>query len=99
MNQEPKASDTPIDVNSDITPITQTRVEAVDASTWDTASVASLYNDLTTLQSRYYALLQMNKFEMANGLYAHIQYLKAIISNREQSKSAYQYERKRTDKR
>lgn len=95
---EPKASNKPIDVNSNITPITQTKINPIDASEWATASVASLYNDLTTLQNRYYALIQMNKHEMANGLNAHIQYLKAYINQREQSRSSYQYDNNRNDK-
>lgn len=83
MSHEPKHSTTPTDVNSDRTPITQRKVERVDPSTWETAPVGELYDQLSVLQSRFFSMQEMKKFEIAQQVNGYIAQLRQIIKRRE----------------
>lgn len=73
----------PVDVNSDITPTTRQPIPTVDQSTWNDASVSELYDQLITLQQRYYMMLDMGKGLIADQIQRGILQLEAQISEKQ----------------
>lgn len=87
IKNKPKKHHDPIDVSiSDITPTTHKHIEAITPSSWDSVPVGELYDQLSTLQNRYFAMLEMGKPEIANQINIAVVHLRTVINAREQNK-------------
>lgn len=73
-------NNTPIDVNSDTTPITKQPVEQILSDQWNTMNVSELYDQLRILQNRYYAALDMRKGNISLQLERGIDHLRSLIA-------------------
>lgn len=70
----------PIDINSNITPITKQEIQLVDQSQWEKMPVHELYDQLIILQQRYFAMLDMGKGQIADQIQSGIKHLESLIA-------------------
>jgi hypothetical protein len=81
-----QSNDTPIDVNSDVTPITKTPVKQVTSDEWNETNLTELHDQLMTLRSRYNAMLNMEKYDIAKQIQQGIVQLEATIKQKNAEK-------------
>jgi uncharacterized small protein (DUF1192 family) len=74
----------PIDVSADseLTPITQQPIDKVNANEWSSLSLTEMHEQLTTLQNRYYACLELEKYEVSQAIQQGINRLRAEITKK-----------------
>ena len=75
---EPKAGD-PVDVNSNLTPITRQQVDDVFGDQWEKMSVPQLHDQLPILENRLLYAQSLGKEEIYQQVLAGVNRLKAII--------------------
>lgn len=75
---EPKIGK-PVDVNSDITPITRQPIPSVDAADWDNMNIIQLQEQLSTLEQRLLYAQQFGHSSMLTPLEQGINQLRTII--------------------
>lgn len=75
---EPKQGP-PVDVNSNLTPITRQEIHDVDAMNWDTMSLEQLHDQLHIMETRLMYAQSLMKDEIYSQVLAGINHLKAII--------------------
>lgn len=75
---EPKAGD-PVDVNSNLTPITRQQVDDVFADQWEKMSVSQLHNQLHIMENRLLYAQSLGKEEIYQQVLAGVNRLKSII--------------------
>lgn len=78
---EPKQGD-PVDVNSNLTPITRQKVEDVDAMSWDKMSLEQLHNQLHIMENRLLYAQSLGKEEIYKQVLVGVNQLKLIIINK-----------------
>jgi len=81
-----QTNDTPIDVNDDVTPISQTPIKHVTSDVWSDSNLTDLHDQLMTLRSRHYSMLDMEKYEIAKQIQQGISQLEAIIKQKNAEK-------------
>lgn len=75
---EPKQGP-PVDVNSDITPITRQPILQVDASNWEKMNVMQLHNQLEVLEQRFLYAQQLGHEQIINQLNLGLLQLRLLI--------------------
>ena len=75
---EPKQGQ-PVDVNSNLTPITRQEVHDVDAMNWDNMSLEQLHDQLSIMETRLMYAQSLAKDDIYNQVLLGINHLKAII--------------------
>lgn len=78
---EPKQGP-PVDVNSDITPITRQKITPVDAGSWDNMSLEKLHEQLHVMETRLLYSQQLANDELVKQVLLGVNKLKLIIINR-----------------
>ncbi len=72
----------PVDVNSDLTPITRQKITAVDAGNWDSMSLEQLHEQLHVMETRLLYSQQLANEELVKQVLAGVNQLKFLIINR-----------------
>jgi len=78
------AAKTPIDVNSELTPVSHQPVGAIQSHLWESPDVSTefLNNQLITMQDRLNAAQSLRNSSMISFLVQGIQQLNSILNNR-----------------
>lgn len=92
INDKFNDESSPIDISptSEISPITQKPIAAVNADEWKHLSLTDLHEQLYALQMRYYAALDVDKYDIAQAIQQGIARLQrgiAYRSNQQNDKS------------
>ena len=77
---EPKQGP-PVDVNSNLTPITRQEVHDVNAMDWDKMSLEQLHEQLNVMETRLLYSQQLGNEELVRQVLAGVNQLKLIIIN------------------
>jgi hypothetical protein len=78
---EPKVGD-PVDVNSNLTPITRQEVHEVTADQWDKMSVPQLHDQLHIMENRLLYAQSLGHDDLYKQVLAGVNVLKALIIQR-----------------
>ncbi len=78
---EPKIGP-PVDVSSDLTPITRQPITSVNSGSWDKMSLEQLHEQLNVMETRLLYSQQIGSEELVKQVLAGVNQLKLIIINR-----------------
>jgi hypothetical protein len=76
-----------MDVNGDVTPISNEPVAQVEASDWHIMPIQQLEEQLFTLTNRQYAVQQMKRPDIARQMNDGIEYLRQLIAYKQSERA------------